>query len=146
MKEQIKAPEKLQLSDKDIAKLSYAEFKTLAIRMLMEIIEYGCKIEEKVKAMKSEIKENAEGTNSDRKETGTQINSLEQKEEINIQSKQIEETRIQTHEERVLKLQDNFKLSNIRVIGVPEREEEAQEIENLFEQIMKKTSLIWQKK
>ena len=34
------------------------------------MIEYGHKIEEKVKAMKSEIKENAQGTNSDGKETG----------------------------------------------------------------------------
>ena len=40
--------------------------------MLTEMVEYGLKIEEKVKAMKSEIKENAQGTNSDRKETGTQ--------------------------------------------------------------------------
>ena len=38
--------------------------------------EYGHKVEEKVKAMKSEIKENIQGTNSDRKETGTQINGL----------------------------------------------------------------------
>ena len=43
--------------------------------------------------MKSEIKENVQGTNSDRKETGTQINSLEQKEERNIQLEQKEETR-----------------------------------------------------
>ena len=93
-KEQIKAPEKLQLSDKDIAKLSYAEFKTLAIRMLMEIIEYGCKIEEKMKTMKSERKENTQGTNSDGKETGIQISGLEQKEERNIQPEQNEETRI----------------------------------------------------
>ena len=113
MKEQIKAPEKLQLSDKDIAKLSYAEFKTLAIRMLMEIIEYGCKIEEKVKAMKSEIKENAEGTNSDRKETWTQIKCLKWKEEKNIQAEQSEKTRIQKNEERLRNLWDNFKHSNI---------------------------------
>ena len=45
--------------------------------MLTELVEYGCKIEEKVKAMKSEIKENAEETNSDGKETGTQINGLD---------------------------------------------------------------------
>ena len=74
MKEQIKAPEKIQLSDKD------AQFKTLVIRMLIEKVEYGHKIEQKVKAMKSEIKENAQGTNSDGKETKTQINCLEQKE------------------------------------------------------------------
>ena len=34
-------------------------------------------------------------------------------------------------------LQDNFKCSNIQIIGVPEGEEEDQNIENLFEQIMK---------
>ena len=45
--------------------------------------------------MKSEIKENVQGTNSDGKETGTQINDLDQKEEISIQVKQNEETRIQ---------------------------------------------------
>ena len=59
------------------------------------MVEYGHKIEEKVKDMKSEIKENAQGTNIDRKETGTQINSLDQKEEVNIQPELNEETRIQ---------------------------------------------------
>ena len=44
--------------------------------------------------MKREIKENIQGINSDRKETGTQINNLEQKEEINIQLEQNKETRI----------------------------------------------------
>ena len=59
------------------------------------MVEYGHNIEEKVKAMKSEMKENAQGNNSDGKETRTQINSLEQKEEINIQLEQNEETIIQ---------------------------------------------------
>ena len=40
--------------------------------MLTEMVEYGHKIEEKVKAMESEIKENVQGTNSEGKETGTQ--------------------------------------------------------------------------
>ena len=51
--------------------------------------------EEKVKAMQSEIKKNIERTNCEGKETGTQINGSDQKEEINIQSEQNEETRIQ---------------------------------------------------
>ena len=54
--------------------------------MITEMVEYGCKIEEKVKAMKSEIKENVQGTDSEGKETRPQIKDLEQKEEINIQS------------------------------------------------------------
>ena len=68
MKERIKPPEKIQLSDEKIAKLPDAQFKTLVIRMLTEMIEYGHNIEEKVKAMKSEIKENVQGTNSEGKE------------------------------------------------------------------------------
>ena len=137
MKEQIKAPEKIQLSDKGIANLSDAQLKILVIRKLTELVEYDRKIQEKVKAMKSEIKENAQGTNSDRKGTRTQINCWDQKEEINIQLEQNEETRIQKNEERLGKIQDNFKCSNIQILGVPEGEEEEQEIENLFENIMK---------
>ena len=61
--------------------------------MLTEMVENGDKIEERVKAMKSEIKENVQGTNSEGKETGSQITYMEQKEEINIQLEQNEETR-----------------------------------------------------
>ena len=50
--------------------------------------------------MKNEIKENAQKTNSDGKETGTQINGLEQKEGRNIQLEKNEEPRIQKNEER----------------------------------------------
>ena len=68
VKEQIKAP-KIELSNGEIANLLDAEFKTLVIRMLKEMVKYGHKIEEKVKAIQSEIKKNIQGTNSDRKET-----------------------------------------------------------------------------
>ena len=57
--------------------------------------------EQKKKAIQSEIKQNTQGTNSEGKETRTQINNLEQKKKINIQSKQNEETRIQKNEERL---------------------------------------------
>ena len=49
MKEQIKAPEKIQLSHEEIANLLYAEFKTLVIRMLTEMVQYGHKIQEEEK-------------------------------------------------------------------------------------------------
>ena len=68
MKEQIKAP-KTELSNEEIANLSNAEFKTLVIRMLTEMVEYGHKTEEKVKAIQSEIKKNIQGINNQRKET-----------------------------------------------------------------------------
>ena len=96
--------------------------------------------------MLRETKENVQGTNSDGKETGTQINGVDHKEERNTQPGMNEETRIQKNEERLRNLQDILKRSNIRIIGVPEGEEEGQKIENLFEQIMKGTSLIWQRK
>ena len=79
MKEQIKAPEKMQLSDEEIVNLSDADFKTPVMRMLTEMVEYGRKIEKKVKAMQSEIEENVQGTCSEEKETRTQINDLEQR-------------------------------------------------------------------
>ena len=112
MKEQIKAP-KIELSDEEIANLSEAQCKTLVIRMLTEMVEYGHKIEEKVKAMQSEIKKIVQGTNNEGKETRTQTNSLGRKEEINIQPEQNEETRIQKQNERFRNLQDNFKHYNI---------------------------------
>ena len=48
MKEQIKAPE---ISSEQIANLSDAQFKTLVIRMLTELVEFGRKLDEKMKAM-----------------------------------------------------------------------------------------------
>ena len=67
--------------------------------MLREKIEYGRKIKEEMKAIQSEIKKNIQGTNCAGKETKTQINDLEQKEKINIQPEQNEETRIQKSED-----------------------------------------------
>ena len=95
MKEQIKAPEKIQLSDKEIASLSDAHFKTLVIRKLTELVEFGHKLDDKMKAMLRETKENVQRTNSDGKETGTPINSVDQKEERNMQPEKNEATRIQ---------------------------------------------------
>ena len=105
--------------------------------MLAELIELHGKMKEQIKDTQSEIKQNIHGTKSDRKETRTQNNDLEQKEEINIQPEQNEETRIQKNEKRLRNLWDNFKCPDIWIIGVPEGEEQQQEIENLFEQIMK---------
>ena len=87
----------------------------------------------KMKPMLRETKENVQGTNNDAKETGTQINSVDQREERNIQPKKNEETRLQKNEERLRNLQDILKRSNIQIIGLPEGEEEEQNIENLFE-------------
>ena len=81
-----------------------------------------------MKDTQNEIKQNIQGTNSDRKETRTQSKDLEQKEKINIQPEQKEETRIQKSEECLTNLWDNLKCSNIWIIGVPEGDEQQQEI------------------
>ena len=96
------------------------------------MVEYGHKIEEKVKTVQNEIKENVQGTNSEGKETRTQIKDLEQKEEINIQQEQNEETRIQINEEWLRNLWDKFKHSNICVIGVPEGDRKSKKLKTYY--------------
>ena len=75
MKEQSKASE---LSDEEIANLSGGEFKAVVIKMLTDLIELGQKMKKQIKDTQNKIKQNIQGTNSDRKETRTQINNLEQ--------------------------------------------------------------------
>ena len=87
--------------------------KTLVIRKLTELVKFGRKLDEKMKAMLRETKENVQRTSSSRKETGTQINGVDQKKKRNIQPEKSEETRIQKNEERLRNLQDIFKPSNI---------------------------------
>ena len=79
MTEHFKAPEKIQLSEEEIANLSDAQFKTLVIKTLTELVEFVRKVDEKMKPMLRETKENVQGTNSDEKETGTQINGVDQR-------------------------------------------------------------------
>ena len=113
MKEQIEAPEKIQLSEEEIDNLLDAQFKTLVIKTLTELVEFGRKPEEKMKPMLRETKENLQGTNSDAKGAGTQIKGVDQKKERNIQPEKNEETRIRKNEERLRNLQDILKHSNI---------------------------------
>ena len=77
------------------------------------MVEFGRKLDEKMKAILRETKENVQGTNSDAKETGIEINAVDQKEERNIQPEKNEETRIRNNEERLRNLQDILKRSNI---------------------------------
>ena len=105
--------------------------------MLTDLIELGQKMKEHMKNTQNEIKQNIQGTNSDRKETRTQINDLEQKEEINIQLEQNEGTRIKKKKMRrgLGTSGTTLILQHLNHRGARTKEE--QEIENLFEQIMK---------
>ena len=87
MTEHFKAPEKIELSEEEIANLSDAQFKTLVIKTLTELVESVRKPDGKMKPMLRETKENVQGTNSDEKETGTQINGVDQKEETSNQKR-----------------------------------------------------------
>ena len=82
MKEQSRASGR-ELSEEEITNLSDGEFKALVIKMLTDLIELGQKWKTNEDTW-SEIKQNVQGTNSDRKETRTQSNNLEQKGKINI--------------------------------------------------------------
>ena len=78
MKEQNKTPEK-GLNEMQITNLLDAEFKTLVIRILKELIEYSKNKREEMKVTLSEIKKNLQGTNSVEDEAEKQINDLEHK-------------------------------------------------------------------
>ena len=98
MKEQIKASDKIQLSNEEIANLSDAQFKTPVIRKFQELSGYFNSIKKTqvaIKVASRAIKKNLRGTNSDGNETRTQIKGFRQKEERNIQPEKNEETRIQ---------------------------------------------------
>ena len=136
MKEHVKNPEK-QLSNEEIDNLADSEFKTLVIRMLTELIDLSCKNERRSEGYTKWNKRKYTGNQQWREGNQDSNQWFETKEEINIQLEQNEEIRIQKDEEKLRKFWDNFKHSNIWIIGVPEGEEEEQKIENLFKQIMK---------
>ena len=106
--------------------LSDAEFKTLVIRMLKELSENLNsikKIQSEMKGTVIKIKNNLQGNNSRVDEAKDQINDLEHNETKNNQSEQQNGKRIQENEDSISSLWDNFKRSNIHIIGTPEREE-----------------------
>ena len=105
--------------------------------MFKELIEYGKNIKEKMNVTLSEIKKNLQGTISERKEARIQINDLERKEEINIQPEQQEETRIQKTKERIQRLWDISKHTNIQVIGMPEEKRKSKKSKTYLKKMMK---------
>ena len=88
----------------EIANPLDTEFKTLVIRMLRELIQYGKCIREEMKSTLNEIKKNPQRTNNEGKEAGIQTNDLEHREEINSQPVQNEETGIQKNKQRLRRL------------------------------------------
>ena len=94
MKEQIKIPEKKAKQQGDRQPI-WCRVENTGNQDVTWLIELSRKMKEEMEATQSEIKQNIQGINSEGQETGTQINDLEQREEINIQPEQNDETRIQ---------------------------------------------------
>ena len=84
----------------------------------------------------SELKNTVEGIKSRLDEAEDQICELEDKVEKNTQKEQEKEKRLRKNEEGLREMQNNMKRNNIRIIGIPEGEEEEQGIEDLFEKVM----------
>ena len=96
-KERTQQNSKKELNETEIVNLSDAEFKTLGVRMLQELIGYFSSIiktQAKMKVTLSEIKKNIQGTKTGGDEAENQINDLEHKEEKSIKSEWQEEKRI----------------------------------------------------
>ena len=88
-----------------------------------------------MKDTQNEIKQNIQGTDSDRKETRIQSNDLEQKKKINNQNRMKKQEFKKA--KSLINLWDNLKHPNISIIGLPEGKRQQQEIKKLFKQIMK---------
>ena len=81
----------------------------------------------------SELKNTAEGTKSRLDEAEDWISELEDKVEKTPRKSKMEK-KFRKNEEGLREIQDNMKLINIYIIGIPEEEEQG--IENLFEKVM----------
>ena len=99
-------------------------------------IETINKGQEEMKNAISELKNTVQGIKSRLDEEKDQISEQEDKVEKNTQNEQEKEKRLRKNEEGLRETQDNMKQNNIRIIGIPEGEEEEQGIENLFEKVM----------
>ena len=106
----------------EISNLSNAEFITLVIRILKELIEYRKNIRKEMNVTLSEIKKNLQGTNSGGDEAKIQINDLEYKEEIIVEPEQQEEKRSLKNENSLRSPWDDFRHTNIHIMGMPEGE------------------------
>ena len=125
MKEQVKTLDK-EINKMEISNLSDVEFKTLLIRMPKEFSEELNsikKIQSETKDTLIEIKNNLQGNNNRVDEAEIQVNDLEHKEARKEPIRTIIIKKIQENEDSISSLWQNFKMSNICIIGVPDGEE-----------------------
>ena len=88
-----------------------------------------------------EIRKNLQGNNSRMDEAENQINAMEHRKKKTTKHNNKMKKKYKNNEGSISSLWDNFKRSNIFLIGVREGEEKEPEIGNLFEKIMKENFL-----
>ena len=128
MTEHFKAPEKIHLSEEEIVILSDAQFKTLVIKTLTELVEFIRKLDEKTKAMLKKQREMYREPIVMRRKLGLKSTVWTRRKKETPNQKRMKKQEFKKNEERLRNLQDILKRSNIRIIGVPEGEEEEQKV------------------
>ena len=159
MKEQGKNPPD-QINEEEIGSLPEKEFRVMIVKMIQNLGNRMEKIQETfnkdIEELKSkqtmmnntinEIKNSLEGINSRITEAEERISDLEDKIVVITTAEQNKEKRMKRIEDSLRDLWDNIKCTNIRIIGVPEEEEKEKGSEKIFEEIIVKTSLTWERK
>ncbi|KAK1337271.1 hypothetical protein QTO34_001896 [Cnephaeus nilssonii] len=115
------------------------EFRVMVVEFIQrmdEKINNLCKNQEEMKSDIATIKNTMESFNSRLQEAEDRISELEDQVQKQAQAEQQLEKKIKKQEESLRELRDNMKRSNMRIIGLPEGQEEQQGLENLFEEIM----------
>ncbi|KAK1335919.1 hypothetical protein QTO34_003718 [Cnephaeus nilssonii] len=137
-KENVESPRK-EISENEACNMTEKEFRVMVmefIHRMDEKINNLCKNQEEMKSDIATIKNTMESFNSRLQEAEDRISELEDQVQKQAQAEQQLEKKIKKQEESLRELRDNMKRSNMRIIGLPEGQEEQQGLENLFEAIM----------
>ncbi|KAK1345788.1 hypothetical protein QTO34_008252 [Cnephaeus nilssonii] len=137
-KENVESPRK-EISETEACNMTEKEFRVMVVEFIQrmdEKINNLCKNQEEMKSDIATIKNTMESFNSRLQEAEDRISELEDQVQKQAQVEQQLEKKIKKQEESLRELRDNMKRSNMRIIGLPEGQEEQQGLENLFEEIM----------
>ncbi|KAK1339804.1 hypothetical protein QTO34_018361 [Cnephaeus nilssonii] len=137
-KENVESPRK-EISETEACNMTEKEFRVMVVEFIHrmdEKINNLCKNQEEMKSDIATIKNTMESFNSRLQEAEDRISELEDQVQKQAQTEQQLEKKIKKQEENLRELRDNMKRSNMRIIGLPEGQEEQQGLENLFEEIM----------
>ncbi|KAK1335249.1 hypothetical protein QTO34_004833 [Cnephaeus nilssonii] len=137
-KENVESPRK-EISEAEACNMTEKEFRVMVVEFIQrmdEKINNLCKNQEEMKSDIATIKNTMESFNSRLQEAEDRISELEDQVQKQAQAEQQLEKKIKKQEESLRELRDNMKRSNMRIIGLPEGQEEQQGLENLFEEIM----------